>query len=253
MMTLTFLAHSGALVEWEHFYTLFDFYRGELPPLRADKPLLVFVSHRHSDHYDPRIYSLSAQHPDVRWFLSRDAYPAERHRAKLGVTDEVAARCTALRADSLLLSEVNGEELSIRAIKSTDIGVAYLLRSEGRMVLHAGDLNNWHWEDEGEAYCANMERAYRRALDSLCDGVRDEAVDSGIAPALELAMFPLDPRLERFYAKGLDELLARVEVRHVLPIHLWERFDTVERYCAEHPATGKKMLPVVHDGQVFRL
>ena len=56
-MTVTFLAHSGFLVEWEHFYTLFDFYKGELPELNKTKPLLIFASHRHEDHFDPRIFT----------------------------------------------------------------------------------------------------------------------------------------------------------------------------------------------------
>lgn len=252
-MTLTFLAHSGVLVEWEHFYTLFDFYQGELPPLKAEKPLLIFVSHRHPDHYDPRIFSLFARHPKVRYFLSRDVSLSERHWEKRGITAEIFAQCTPMRADSLLLTEAGGEELSIRTVKSTDIGVAFLLRSEGRMVFHAGDLNWWHWTSEGEAFCRSMETLYARALDKLADAVRDEAADNALAPAIDLAMVPLDPRLEDGYAMGLDALLARIAVRRVLPIHLWERFETVTRYCNEHPGQAEKILPVAKNGQVFAL
>ena len=42
-MTVTFIAHSAYLVEWDKFYTLFDYtyepdYTGALPELNPDRP-----------------------------------------------------------------------------------------------------------------------------------------------------------------------------------------------------------------------
>ena len=130
-MNVTFLAHSGFLVEWDKFYTLFDFYKGELPALDPKKPLLVFASHNHEDHFDPRIYTeVFALHPDVHYFLSHDIRLAERHRERLGISEEAFAPTVKLRADSVLVTSVAGEELTIRTVKSTDIGCAFLLGSE---------------------------------------------------------------------------------------------------------------------------
>ena len=61
-MTVTFIAHSAYLVEWDKFYTLFDYtyepdYTGALPELNPDKPLLVFASHSHEDHFDAKAVS----------------------------------------------------------------------------------------------------------------------------------------------------------------------------------------------------
>lgn len=250
-MTVTFLAHSGFLVEWEKFYTLFDFYQGELPPLKAEKPLLVFASHRHNDHFDPRIFKLV--HPDVRYYLSRDISIARRHWEKLGMTEEVFARCTAVRPDELLLTDVCGEELSIRTVKSTDIGVAFLLRGEGRMVYHAGDLNWWHWESEGKGYCENMQRAFFTAMDKLAAAVRDEAADNGLESVIDLAMLPLDPRLEDGYAMGVNELFARIAVRRALPMHMWGKFDIAERYRKEFPQHAGQLLAIHENGERFDL
>lgn len=250
-MTVTFLAHSGFLVEWEKFYTLFDFYQGELPPLKAEKPLLVFASHRHNDHFDPRIFKIV--HPDVRYYLSRDISIARRHWEKLGMTEEVFARCTAVRPDELLLTDVCGEELSIRTVKSTDIGVAFLLRSEGRMVYHAGDLNWWHWESEGKGYCENMRRAFFTAMDKLSAAVRDEAADNGLESVIGLAMLPLDPRLEDGYAMGVNELFARIAVRRALPMHMWGKFNIAERYREEFPQHAGQLLAIHENGECFDL
>ena len=155
-MKITFIAHSAFLVEWDKFYTLFDYvyepdYTGTLPPLDPQKPLLVFSSHSHEDHFDGKVFGLLEQYPLTQFFVSRDTRLTERRRKWLGISDEAFARTTVLRPDSILLTEAAGEELSVRAIKSTDIGNAYLLRAEGKMVYHSGDLNWWHWESEGKA------------------------------------------------------------------------------------------------------
>ena len=127
-MTVTFLAHSGFLVEWEHFYTLFDFYKGELPELNKTKPLLIFASHRHEDHFDPRIFTeLFPQHPDIHYYLARDVNLTERRRGWLGITDEMFSRVTLLRSDTVFVTEAAGRTLTIRTVKSTDIGCAFLL------------------------------------------------------------------------------------------------------------------------------
>lgn len=74
-MTVTFIAHSAFLVEWDKFYTLFDYtyepdYTGALPELSGDKPLLVFSSHSHEDHFDAKVFTLLEKYPGAR-FLSR--------------------------------------------------------------------------------------------------------------------------------------------------------------------------------------
>ena len=76
-MTVTFIAHSAYLVEWDKFYTLFDYtyepdYTGALPELNPEKPLLVFASHSHEDHFDAKVFTLLEKYPDARFFVSRD-------------------------------------------------------------------------------------------------------------------------------------------------------------------------------------
>lgn len=258
-MNVTFIAHSAFLVEWEKFYTLFDYvyepdYTGALPDLDPEKPLLVFSSHSHEDHFDARVFSLLERYPLTRFFVSRDTRLTERKRKWLNISDDAFARTTVLRPDSILLTDAAGEELSIRAIKSTDIGNAYLLRAEGKMVYHAGDLNRWHWESEGRAYCDSMALHYKAAMEKLASAVRDEAADNGIAPELSAAMAVLDPRLgEAAEGLGLDGLLERVAVRHVFPMHLWKKFETIDRYRAAHPESAERIARITADGERFEI
>ena len=96
-MKITFIAHSAFLVEWDKFYTLFDYvyepdYTGTLPPLDPQKPLLVFSSHSHEDHFDGKVFGLLEQYPLTQFFVSRDTRLTERRRKWLGISDEAFAR-----------------------------------------------------------------------------------------------------------------------------------------------------------------
>ena len=252
-MTVTYVAHSGFLVEWDGFYSLFDWWKGELPPLDPDKPLLVFASHSHEDHFDPKIFTLSARYPKTRFILSHDIRLATRRWEKLGMNAELFRRVTSIRVDSVLAAEAGGTPLTIRTIQSTDAGVAFLLSAEGKLVYHAGDLNWWHWEEEGSLYCANMEMNYRRAIDKLAAAVRDEAADAGCEPVIDVAMAPMDPRLEDAFDLGVAHLLRRVGVKRLFPMHMWERYDWIDRYCAAHPADAERIVRIRRDGERFEI
>lgn len=52
-MKVTYLNHSGFLLEWEDCFWIFDYYRGALPQLSPQKPVFVFCSHSHGDHFNP--------------------------------------------------------------------------------------------------------------------------------------------------------------------------------------------------------
>ena len=50
-MKVTFIEHSGFMVEMEQNVLLFDYYQGEIPSFDGSKTLYVFASHSHADHY----------------------------------------------------------------------------------------------------------------------------------------------------------------------------------------------------------
>ena len=46
-MQVTYIDHSGFMVESGSCYYIFDYYKGELPNLDKDKEVIVFCSHFH--------------------------------------------------------------------------------------------------------------------------------------------------------------------------------------------------------------
>ena len=58
MMKITYINHSGFLIETKDCYYIFDYYRGELPHLDKEKEVIVFCSHFHEDHFNPQIFEI---------------------------------------------------------------------------------------------------------------------------------------------------------------------------------------------------
>ena len=57
-MQVTYIDHSGFMVESGSCYYIFDYYKGELPKLDKDKEVIAFCSHFHQDHFNPQIFQI---------------------------------------------------------------------------------------------------------------------------------------------------------------------------------------------------
>lgn len=214
IMNITYIYHSGFLIETASCYYLFDYYKGTLPKLKADKPILVFASHRHPDHYNPEIFSLLQElgMQKITAVLAKDI-PAKRYPQGI---------------ESIKVTFHQTYELpynnTLKTLLSTDEGVAFLLECPEGTIYHAGDLNDWVWEGETEQYNKQMTGSYRHEIDML----KDTPVD--------VAFLPLDPRQEKDYAKGILYFLNKVKVKTVYPMHYWEQPEIIEKFLKEYPA-----------------
>ena len=235
-MQVTFLAHSGFAVELEHVCLLFDWWKGELPPLPADKPLLIFASHRHEDHFNPAVFSLDDGSRPVRFLLGHDIRLTERNLARWRVPAETAEKCLSLGGNDCT-QPLPG--IAVETLPSTDEGVAFVVTAEGRTIYHAGDLHWWHWEGEDKTWNRNMEVNFKRYLAPL-EG-----------RTLDLAMVPLDPRLEGAADWGLTYFLEHTDPRRVLPMHQWGDFALTGRFLARHPQWADRVVPITAGGQQF--
>lgn len=224
-MRLVYIYHSGFAIEGDGFSILFDFYRDALLAdgshyvhdhlLKREGPLYVFASHFHPDHFNPEILTWKEEKPDTIYLLSRDIL--KRRRAK--ESDARFLRVGDIYQDDLLW---------VKAFGSTDVGVSFLLRLEGKTIFHAGDLNNWHWTDESTPEeVKDAERRYLKEVSRL----REET------DKLDLAMFPVDPRLGSDFDRGARQLVDRLRIAIFVPMHYWEMPDKTK--VVEPYVTGK--------------
>jgi L-ascorbate metabolism protein UlaG (beta-lactamase superfamily) len=209
-----YLFNSGFAVEAGNRVLIFDYYKtspykgkrglegGVITPdeLRG-RDVTVFASHAHMDHYTPEVLKWVKDIPDIRYILSHDI--------DAGKTENV------IKAFPDASYEIGG--MSIRTLKSTDEGVAFIVEAEGLKIYHAGDLNWWHWEGESDEENEAMGKAYRLEIDKL----RGQTFD--------IAFVPVDPRLENQYLWGLDYFMKTADAKVIFPMHFFNGHSIFDR------------------------
>lgn len=212
-MNITYINHSGFLVETTDCYYLFDYFKGSLPRLKTDKPIRVFASHNHQDHYNPEVFRLleeqGMQH--ITAILAKDI-PVKKYPENIETIKVTFHKTYELSYNTTL-----------KTLHSTDAGVAFLIQCPEGTIYHAGDLNDWVWEGETEKYNKQMTGMYRHEIDML----EEETID--------VAFLPLDPRQEKYYANGMLYFLKKVAVGKVYPMHYWEQSEVISRFLEEYP------------------
>ena len=213
-MNITYIHHSGFLVETDRCYYLFDYEAGDLPQLNREKPIFVLSSHSHDDHYEPEVFKLlaAAGMKQVRAILSDDIDAPE------GV-------------DVLLVSPGQdyklGQNQKLTTFQSTDLGVAFLIEDHGQLIYHAGDLNDWVWAEESDAYNETMTANYRRQIALLAETLGQREID--------VAFVVLDPRQEKDYDRGMCHFLENISVKLVYPMHYWDDPSVIDTFLKDHP------------------
>lgn len=217
-MIVDYLGHSGFLFETEKELLLFDYYRGDLSILKqkpADKPLYVFASHAHADHFNPKIFSLTKDGRRVKYVLSFDI----KGNPKVPEDSDVCY----LEADRIYTVDGLG---TVQTLISTDEGVAYLVKTKDMILFHAGDLNWWDWPGEDPDWLADQKTVFQREIGKLA-GINIDA-----------ACVVLDDRLEENFAEGLTYFLSVCSAQYVLPMHFWKDKTVVDRF-RQLPTTWK--------------
>lgn len=229
-MKITFLKHSSYFVELESHCLLFDWYEGEVP--ETEKPLFVFVSHGHGDHFSPRVFDLHREGRETVFLLSgdisRELVPQDLEGRVLSVSPHQTYETGGVKAATL---------------ESTDLGVAFLIECEGKLIYHAGDLNCWVWDGAPRFQNDLMKAQYRRELELL----------SG--KEIDVAFVPLDPRQEADFDLGMALFFQAAGARYVFPMHMWEDYSVVPLFKSTpgYEEYAKHVMDVSRPGQVFEI
>lgn len=233
-MKVTYIGHSGFLAEFSHCCCLFDYYKGKIPALAMDKPLFVFVSHRHQDHFNPEIFQITGPR-EIHYILSSDTRRYMRNCTDLSGLHFMKGE------ENLTLTWNNGTcSMTIKTLRSTDCGVAFLIHTEGRNIYHAGDLNWWVWPGESKQYNNNMTANFKKYTNPLKD------------QELFAAFLPLDPRQEEWYDKGFSYILENTKTRYAFPMHFWKDFSVIQKYLSTPAGKAHKneIIILEKEGQI---
>lgn len=229
-MNVTYLHHSGFLVELDTKVLLFDYYTESGrkayfdPAAYGEKDILVFVSHAHEDHYDRRILDW-AKYPNVKYVLSHDVH------TMMDFEGEV------LHVNPHETHIFGGVE--IKTLQSNDEGVAFLVKADGKTIYHAGDLNWWHWNGEPDFFNDDIKRSYTTEIDKL----KGEEID--------VAFVPADLRLQDKYFWAMNYFLQTVGAKVLFPMHFWGRFDVCE--MLRQLGFGETIMLITKENETFEL
>ena len=225
-MRLTYIFHSGFVLETEQSILVFDFW---LDPcgvmdnvLQSEKPMYVFSSHFHEDHFTKEIFEWKKQREGITYILSKDIY---KHRRASKEDADVWLAKGGIWSD---------DTISVWALGSTDSGVSWIVETEGQRIFHAGDLNNWYAKflsddnPDQERYSFEMEEAFnpiaheKQFLGELKD-IRK------IADSFDVVMFPIDGRVGNGYTLGGRQFIERFKVGLFVPMHFTTGFEPSEQ------------------------
>ncbi len=247
-MKLSYIFHSGFVLETEQSILVFDYWMdpsGVMDGvLRSEKPMYVFSSHFHEDHFTKEIFEWKKQKPNITYILSKDIY--KHRRASKEDADVWLAKGDTWSDDTI----------SVWALGSTDSGVSWIVEMEDKAaikreqsqacldsaereqarpkvkrIFHAGDLNNWYAKflsDDNpdlERYSFEMEETFnpiaheKQFLGELKD-IRK------VADSFDVVMFPIDGRVGNGYTLGGRQFIERFKVGLFVPMHFTTGFES---------------------------
>ncbi len=204
---VTYIKHSGFFVETENSCLLFDYWEGKLPEIPSKKPLYIFSSHIHHDHYSRDIFKLESASVKVNYILSFDIKESDNSWKK-------AENVTFVNPHEKV--EIDG--CLVETLTSTDEGVAFLVDIDDLHIYHAGDLHCWEWPGDPDEDNRRRITNYQKEIDCLKNR------------SFDFSFVVLDPRQEEVGGKGMDYFLKNVRSRVVFPMHLWEDYGYEEKY-----------------------
>ena len=197
-MQIIFIHHSCFLVELDDKVLIFDYFDGD----KVEG--MHFTGKLPSYESDTKIYMFASHshkdHYDMDILRLADKYPNIHY----------------IVSKDIRISHV--DDLDIMTLRSTDAGVAFYVASNGVSLFHAGDLNDWEWDGAGDLINGRVRRAFRHEIKKLSE------------KPINVAFFPMDPKLMEYQFKGFDFFLQNTSAEFVFPMHMWQDYSGIAEY-----------------------
>ena len=245
-MNVTYIYHSCCAIEFSKFSVIIDYYvdpvkEGEKAGwveknlLQNDKPLYVLCTHSHADHFNEEVLSWDAKKDNITYVFSKEVIESLKDNPLL--KDE--------KINYLGRFETyQDKNIKIKAFGSTDAGASFYIEHKRRKIFHAGDLNNWHWNEEvpiDESFV--FENQYICELELLSEEVKK----------LDVAMFPLDPRLGKDLMRGGEQFVNKIKTKNFLPLHFGDNYELIQQFEPIANKAKTNLLKLEHKAQSFKL
>ena len=237
-MKIRYIYHSCFFIETAKDFLMFDYFKHRSDKRDFDfdkmlndafispKPLYVFSSHSHQDHFNYDILSWINKKPNTFYILSSDIKIYNR-------------------LDNLYIVRP-GDELALNDMKlnifgSTDLGVSFLVNIEGLNIFHAGDLNWWKWPDDTPEEEKSMEDAFKKIVSDIANQ----------GAKIDLAFFPVDRRLEQNYSCGGRYFIEQLRPKLFVPMHFWDDYETTTDFKKAMAGHNTNVIEIKHPNETL--
>ena len=213
--SITYILHDCFVVELNDCILIFDYWvdpDGRIFDFIAPgKPVYIFVSHHHKDHFNKEIFTwTSLLKNKISYIISNDTArfikhlltPHSTYKGKL----QIDPKSVTIMSEGDNFSD---ELITVNAFGSTDIGCCYLIKHSSKHIFHAGDLNAWILEEKTPSERRQEISNFKRILSHIAETSR----------SIDVVMFPIDSRIGSDYAMGADILLNQFDIKHLIPMH----------------------------------
>lgn len=222
-MKIEYIYHSGFSLETENYFLVFDYYRGDIE--LKDKPTYVFCTHDHPDHFNPEIFNWAKGKSNILYILSSD----------IENTPPVKATFIDPYEEFII------NDLHIKTFGSTDKGVSFLIQVDKKNIFFAGDLNWWHWKDNTDAEKYQEEKDFKAEINKIKGN------------NIDLAFFPVDPRLEEYYYLGGDYFINEIQPKVFVPIHFGDNYEITKKFINKMKDSSTYIVEITSENQIIDL
>lgn len=244
-IVIKYIYHSGYTISSGSDVLVFDYFSGSLPNFKEEgKNPTFFVTHAHDDHFNEEILTLPGN-KDFTYVLSSDIAELNKvdnviYLGDSGASIEDKKKMYGPNIHYMKPNEMdNFGELSVRTFGSTDQGLSYLVNFKDISIFHAGDLNLWIWDDDTEEEREQMRSDFMKEINKI----KNYDVD--------VAFFPLDPRLKSRYADGFKIFLDKVNPSLIFPMHFKDDISYNLSFLNEYTKYKSIFRPIFKKNQVF--
>ena len=247
-MKVIFIHHSCFLIEVDEKVFIFDWFAGDrvngyrfkgvLPEYEPDTPVYVFASHKHQDHFDMDVLRLAEKYTNIQFILSKDCKMTPHFLEKHSINPKVREKITYVSPRAKY--EIDGG-VYVETLRSTDVGVAFYVETNGAGFFHAGDLNDWRFEGVEDLTSYKMRSEFQREINLLS------------RKNINLAFVPVDPRLGANQWNALEYVLEHTDAEYVFPMHMWQDYSGIATVIRrqKNPRYAERVIPITHENQEF--
>lgn len=190
-MKVKYLYNSGFLIELDDYIFVIDS-MNKIKIESKDKKVICFATHSHMDHFND--------------FILKEGLCV--------LSDDIKVR----KKDNIIFikpyDEIETNGIKIKTFGSTDLGVSFLIKAEGKIFFHSGDLNWWHWENDDKKTQEKEAKDYQDEIMKLKEYLQNEFID--------YAFIPVDRRLNENSTLAIDFFLKEIKTKEVFPMHFRE-------------------------------